>query len=102
MKGMLSALAGLVMGLGLSGGQAATLLPDGTFATAGDLTRVDTGSAILEFLDWSVTDGQSVATALANYSGAGFRWSTERRWRHCSAHSGWPMPFRPRRGGSLI
>jgi hypothetical protein len=52
--------------------QAATLVGAGTYASANDLTRIDNGGAILEFLDLTVTKGQSVATATGTYGGAGF------------------------------
>jgi len=56
--------------------RAATLLGSGTFNVAGDLTRIDDGGNALEFLDLSVTVGQSEAAALAAYGSAGFTLAT--------------------------
>ena len=52
--------------------QAGTLLGSGTLLTTDDLTRVHVGSSVLEFLDLTTSQGQSWATALANYGGYGF------------------------------
>jgi hypothetical protein len=52
--------------------QAATLVGDRTYATTGDLTRIDDGGALLDFLDLTVTKGQTVATATGTYGGDGF------------------------------
>ena len=52
--------------------QAGTLLGTGTLLTTNDLTRVQVGSSVLEFLDLSTSNGQSWTTALANYGGFGF------------------------------
>jgi hypothetical protein len=51
------------------------LLGSGTYTVANDLTRVQTGANVLEFLDVSLTDGQSVTAALGTYSSGGFRWA---------------------------
>ena len=52
--------------------QAGTLIGTGTLLTTDDLTRVQVGSSVLEFLDLSTSNGQSWTTALANYGGYGF------------------------------
>ncbi|MFT7028186.1 MAG: hypothetical protein ACJAVS_002421 [Paracoccaceae bacterium] len=56
--------------------QAATLVGDRTYATAGDLTRIDDGGALLDFLDLTVTTRQSVSDAAADYAGDGFSVAT--------------------------
>ena len=52
--------------------QAGTLLGTGTLLTTDDLTRVQVGSTVLEFLDLSTSKGQSWSTALMNYGSFGF------------------------------
>ena len=52
--------------------QAGTLLGSGTLLTTDDLTRVQVGGSVLEFLDLSTSNGQSWTTALANYGSFGF------------------------------
>ena len=52
--------------------QAGTLIGTGTLLTTDDLTRVQVGSSVLEFLDLSTSKGQSWTTALANYGSYGF------------------------------
>ena len=52
--------------------QAGTLIGSGTLLTTDDLTRVQVGSSVLEFLDLSTSNSQSWATALANYGSYGF------------------------------
>jgi hypothetical protein len=50
--------------------KAATLLADGTYSTPGDLTRIDNGGTVLEFLDLTLTDGGfNEAGALATFPG---------------------------------
>ena len=56
--------------------QAATLIGERTHVTAGDLTRIDDGGALLDFLDLTVTTGQSVSAAAADYAGDGFSVAT--------------------------
>jgi hypothetical protein len=56
--------------------QAATLVGERTYVTAGDLTRIDDGGALLDFLDLTVTTGQSVSDAAADYAGDGFSVAT--------------------------
>ena len=53
---------------------APVLLGAGTLDTANDLTIIQNGNQILEFLDLTPTQGESVAGALSRYSG--FRWAT--------------------------
>lgn len=57
MKLLMSAVAALTLSFAASEMSAATLLADGTLNSAGDLTRIDTGGTVLEFLDWSATVG---------------------------------------------
>jgi len=52
--------------------QAATLVGNGTYAVADDLTLINDGGSTFEFLDLSFTKGQSVAAALSTYGGDGF------------------------------
>jgi hypothetical protein len=52
--------------------QAATLVGNGTYAVANDLTLINDGGSTFEFLDLSFTLGQSVTTALSTYGGDGF------------------------------
>ena len=68
------------------------LLGTRTLNTANDLTLIDTGGNALEFLDLSVTRGQSVATAVSTHASDGFHWPLARRSRTCSTRSGSLMP----------
>ncbi len=52
------------------------LLGTRTLNTANDLTVIGTGGNALEFLDLSVTRGQSVATAVSTHASDGFHWAT--------------------------
>ena len=52
------------------------LLGTRTLNTANDLTVIDNGGKALEFLDLSVTKGQSVGTAVSTYASNGFHWGT--------------------------
>jgi hypothetical protein len=52
--------------------QAATLVGNGTYAVADDLTLINDGGSTFEFLDLSFTKTQSVASALSTYGGDGF------------------------------
>jgi len=69
---ILSAVGGLVLALAVSGADAATLLPDGMYQTVGNLTRVDVGGTVVEYLDWTVTLGMGIQTAVNTYAPAGF------------------------------
>ena len=68
-KATLAAAALAMAGMAV---QAGTLLGTGTLLTTDDLTRVQVGSSVLEFLDLSTSKGQSWTTALANYGSYGF------------------------------
>lgn len=72
-------LTATALGLFAATGMAhsATLLSDGTMNVPGDVTRIDNGDSVLEFLDWSATVGQSVSSALADYESDGFAVATE-------------------------
>ena len=52
------------------------LLGTGTLNTTDDLTRIQVGSNVLEFLDLSTTSGSTVSAAVSAYSGNGFHWAT--------------------------
>jgi hypothetical protein len=52
--------------------QAATLVGNGTYAVANDLTLINDGGSTFEFLDLSFTKGQSVTAALSTYGDDGF------------------------------
>ena len=67
-----AALAAAALAFAGVSAQAGTLIGSGTLLTTDDLTRVQVGSTVLEFLDLSVSNGQSWATALANYGSYGF------------------------------
>lgn len=77
MKIVTTTIVALTLSFAATDTYAATLLSDGTLDSAGDLTRIDLGSSVLEFLDWTSTAGQSVTTALATYSAAGFTVANE-------------------------
>ena len=49
--------------------KAATLLADGTLNVANDLTRINNGGTVLEFLDLTVTNGAGEAGALIDHPG---------------------------------
>lgn len=51
---------------------AATLLGTGTYLATDDLTRIDDGGTVLQFLDLTATIGQSASEAAAAYASAGF------------------------------
>ncbi len=52
------------------------LVGNGTLNNANDLTIIQDGSTVYQFLDLTPTYGQSVATAVATYAGQGFHWAT--------------------------
>jgi hypothetical protein len=47
-----------------------------TLWASNDLTAIDTGGTVREWLDLSVTDGMGVSGALDMYGGLGFTWAT--------------------------
>ena len=57
--------------------KAATLLADGTYQNANDLTRIDNGGTVLEFLDLTATQGLSLISNLATFQSAGFSVATD-------------------------
>jgi hypothetical protein len=66
----------LSIGLAAPAAKAATLLGNGTFQVANDLTRIDNSGTVLEFLDLPTTLGQTEAAALATFGPAGFTLAT--------------------------
>ena len=56
--------------------QAATYIGDGTLSSANDLTRIDDGGSVFEFLDLTATAGMKAADAEAAYAGNGFSLAT--------------------------
>ena len=52
------------------------LLGTGTLNTTNDLTRIQAGASVLEFLDLSATSGLSVSAAVSAYGANGFHWAT--------------------------
>jgi hypothetical protein len=52
------------------------LLGSRTLSASNDLTAIETGGTVREWLDLSVTDGMSVTGALDAYGGLGFTWAT--------------------------
>ncbi len=52
------------------------LLGNATLNSADDLTVIQDGSQVLQFLDFSATQGVSVANSLATYGASSFRWAT--------------------------
>jgi hypothetical protein len=52
------------------------LLGTGTLNNVDDLTRIQVGGNVLEFLDLSATSGSTVASAVSTYGGYGFHWAT--------------------------
>jgi hypothetical protein len=78
MQCIMSGIAGLVGAAALltSAANAGTLVGTGTFENPGDLTIVNTGGEILEFLDLMSTVGMSVDDALDEYDVDDFRWAT--------------------------
>ncbi|WP_136443584.1 VPLPA-CTERM sorting domain-containing protein [Pacificoceanicola onchidii] len=72
MKLLKSVAIAAVLSLSSVAAQAATLVGTGNFATTGDLTIVDDGGTILEFLDYTSTQGMTVTTALSTFGSAGF------------------------------
>lgn len=52
-----------------------TLVGNGTLNTANDLTIIQDGSTVYEFLDLTPTYGLTIAAATAAFSGQGFRWA---------------------------
>jgi PEP-CTERM motif len=69
----LALLAGAAM---INPARAGVLLGNGTFSVANDLTRVQVGGTVLEFLDLTATNGFSVVDALTSFGAAGFTWAT--------------------------
>lgn len=56
---------------------AATLLSPATLANPDDLTRIDDGGTVLEFLNLTATLGVSITDAVSTYVGDGFSLATE-------------------------
>ena len=52
------------------------LVGSATLNIANDLTVIQDGTQTLQFLDLTVTQGSTVATALANFGASGFTWAT--------------------------
>lgn len=52
------------------------LVGSATLNIANDLTVIQNGAQTLQFLDLTVTQGSTVATALANFGASGFTWAT--------------------------
>jgi hypothetical protein len=71
----LSAMLLAVSALAVCPAQADTLLGSGTLNNPNDLTRVQDGATIHEFLDLSATKGQTLIDSLAMYGGQGFRFA---------------------------
>jgi hypothetical protein len=95
MNKITSTVCALAISFVASGANSATLLADGALNTAGDLTRVSEGASVLEFLDWTVTIGQSAAAALATYSAAGFSVATETQMASLFSAFGMTYAFLP-------
>lgn len=72
----LSILA-IVAGATLSTPAAAVpvLLGNATLNSADDLTVIQDGAQVLQFLDFAATQGVSVANSIATYGASGFRWA---------------------------
>lgn len=64
--------ATIALGVLSGAGQAATVLPDGSLDGLINLTRIDTGSTTLEFLNLSATNNMSIADAENAFSASGF------------------------------
>ena len=77
MKTVRTLVAAAVLGaMAAAPATAGVLLGTGTLNDPDDLTRIQVGTSVLEFLDLTATDGSSVAAALGTYSPAGFHWAT--------------------------
>jgi hypothetical protein len=63
--------------LGAAKAATATLLADGTYSTLNDLTRINDGGTVLEFLDLTATQGLSPLSNLTTYQSAGFSVATD-------------------------
>ena len=55
---------------------APVLIGGATLNATDDLTVIQDGAQVFQFLDVSITAGMSVATALATFGAAGFHWAT--------------------------
>ena len=51
------------------------LIGNATLNSADDLTVIQDGAQILQFLDFATTQGTSVANSIATYGASGFRWA---------------------------
>jgi hypothetical protein len=71
----------------------ATILGTGTLNVTDDLTRIDAGSFILEFLDLPFTRNTSVASALSTYETDGFTWATGSQVSELYNAFGFPHPI---------
>ena len=71
-------IAAIAIGATLSGPTIAVpvLLGSATLNIANDLTVIQNGAQTLQFLDLTVTQGSTVANALANFGASGFTWAT--------------------------
>ena len=70
-----SAIVGSALIATLPASAIGILLGNGTLSSPNDLTRIQVGASVLEFLDVSVTVGNTVASAITTYSVNGFRWA---------------------------
>ncbi len=72
----LATLCAFVLAMTASqGSPGATLLPDGTFRAPGDLTVVQEGSTVYEFLDLTASLNLNVNDAIAAFQSDGFSWA---------------------------
>ncbi len=71
-------VAAIFAGATLSGPSIAVpvLVGNATLNIANDLTVIQDGGQTLQFLDLTVTQGSTVANALANFGASGFTWAT--------------------------
>ena len=71
-------IAAITVGATLAGPATAApvLVGSAMLNTANDLTVIQNGALKLEFIDLTVTQGSSVADALALYGASGFTWAT--------------------------
>src|SRR5688500_3383509 len=76
MKHFRKLLLGVWLMATLSGASASVLLGTGTLNNADDLTRIQNGNVIMEFLDLTLTENNTIAGAVADYSSDGFHWAT--------------------------
>ncbi|NIZ59840.1 hypothetical protein DL239_02490 [Sedimentitalea sp. CY04] len=74
-KLFVGAVAAVLMVGSIGPASSATLMESGTLFSTDDLTRIDDSGTVLEFLNLSRSDGQTISSAVAAHSSYGFAYA---------------------------